>query len=118
MTMKSHGLARRERLIRERDFESVYRERRSVSDERLVLYVRANSLGRSRIGSSVSGRWGNSVLRNRFRRYCREAFRLHKGDLPKGFDFIIIPRKGIDMTLEELTASLLDLARKGCSVSP
>jgi ribonuclease P protein component len=110
--MKSHSLARRERLIRQRDFEATYRGRRSVRDERLVLCFRANSLTHSRLGSSVSGRWGNSVQRNKFRRYCREAFRLHKAGLPKGFDIIIIPRKGIEMTLEELSASLLRLAAK------
>jgi len=110
--MKRHGLARRERLLRERDFEATYRARRSVSDERLVLYVRANGLPYSRIGSSVSGRWGNSVERNYFRRLCREAFRLHKQELPKGCDFIVIPRRGIDQTLAEVADSLIGLANR------
>lgn len=112
--MKPHGLARQERLLRERDFDATYRERRSARDERLVLYVRPNALPYSRIGSSVSGRWGNSVERNRFRRLCREAFRLHKHELPKGYDFIVIPRQTIVLTLEEAASSLISLGARAC----
>ncbi|HUU42818.1 MAG TPA: ribonuclease P protein component, partial [Planctomycetota bacterium] len=74
--MKAHGLAKRERLTRRRDFEAVYAAKRSAADERLVVCVRANDLGLSRIGRSVAGKWGNACRRNRFRRLVVEAFRL------------------------------------------
>jgi ribonuclease P protein component len=112
--MMRRGLSKRQRLTRSRDFQSLYACRRSAADERLILYARPNGLSLSRIGLSVSGRWGNSVERNYFRRICREAFRLHKHELPAGYDFVIIPRRGIDLTLEEVTTSLRKLTAKAC----
>jgi len=109
---RTHGLSRRERLLRRADYEATYRARRSAADDRLVVCVRPNGLPFSRIGLSVSGKWGKSVRRNRFRRLCREAFRLHKAELPVGLDLVVIPRRGIDMTLEEVAKSLVVLARK------
>ena len=112
--VKRHGLSKRERLIRRGDFEATYRERTSASDDRLVVYVRPNGLGFSRLGLSVGARFGNAVRRNRFRRICREAFRLHKRELPRGCDIIIVPRR-IDLSLEEVAGSLVKLTRKLCA---
>ena len=66
------------------------------------------------MGLSVGGRFGNAVRRNRFRRICREAFRLRKHDLPAGHDLIILPRR-IELTLEEAADSLVKLTRKLCA---
>ena len=112
--VKRHALSRRERLLRRGDFEATYRERKSAADEKLIVYVRPNGLGFSRLGLSVSGRFGNAVRRNRFRRICREAFRLHKEELPSGYDIIIVPRR-IDLSLEEVAESLVKLSRKLCA---
>ena len=112
--LKRHGLSKRERLIRRGDFEATYRERKSAADDRLVVYVRPNGLGFSRLGLSVGARFGNAVRRNRFRRICREAFRLHKRELPRGCDIIIVPRR-IDLSLEEVAGSLVKLTRKLCA---
>ncbi len=113
--MKRQGLSRRERLLRRSDFDATYRARKSAADDNLVVYVRPNGLGFSRIGLSVAGKWGNAVRRNKFRRICREAFRLHKHELPAGCDIIILPRRGIDLTLEEVSDSLVKLTRKLCA---
>jgi len=112
--MKRYGLAKRERLTRRADFEATYRERRSAADDALIVYARSSGLAYSRLGLSVAGRFGNSVRRNYFRRLCREAFRLDKHDLPRGFDFIIIPRRRIDLTLSEIRSSLKELLRRLC----
>ena len=112
--MKRFGLSRRERLVRLRDFEATYRERNSAADSRLVLYAHANGLAHSRLGLSVSGRLGGAVARNRFKRVCREAFRLHKHELPPGFDLIVIPRRRLDVSVDEAAASLRELTARLC----
>lgn len=109
---KTQGLSRRERLTRRADFEATYRARRSDADDHLIVYVRPNGLDVSRIGLSVSGKWGNACCRNTFRRRCREAFRLNKRDIPAGFDVIVIPRRGIDLSLDEVQTSLVKLTRR------
>lgn len=115
--MKRFAFARHEHLKREKDFEAVYQARRSARDGVLILHARPNSLGHSRMGMSVSGKFGNSVRRNRFRRLCREAFRLHKHELPVGFDIIIRPAATLDAGLSEIVQSLLTLAKKLCAPS-
>ncbi|HUW55989.1 MAG TPA: ribonuclease P protein component [Planctomycetota bacterium] len=109
---KKMGLIKRERLTRRGDFDATYRARNSAADSHLILYVRPNGLAFSRIGLSVAGKWGNACRRNTFRRRCREAFRLHKHDIPAGFDIIVIPRRGIDLSLDEVSTSLVKLSRK------
>ena len=94
------------------DFRRVYDRKWSVSDDCLVIYACTNQLAHSRIGLSVSRKNGGAVVRNRFRRLYREAFRLMKSDLPVGLDFILIPRSPREPGLEELKKSLANLTRR------
>jgi len=98
-----------EHLRRPDDFRRVYDRKRSVSDERLIVYACENGTAFSRLGMSVSRKAGPAVARNRLRRLYREAFRLLKGELPTGLDLILIPRGTTEPSLEEVKASLLKL---------
>jgi len=60
----------------------------------LILRVRANELGWSRLGLSVGRRVGNAVARNRVKRLLREAWRLNKSRLRTPCDVVAIPRDG------------------------
>ena len=101
-----------EHLKRPADFQAAYDRRRSAADNTLVVYARENGLPHSRVGLSVSRKFGTAVRRNRIRRLMREAFRLTKDDLPKGFDFVLIPRPLDDYSLESIQASLVKLVRQ------
>jgi ribonuclease P protein component len=98
-----------EHLKRESDFRLTFDRKRSVSDERLILYARENNLAHNRLGLSVSRKVGPAVVRNKVRRLYREAFRLTKGELPTGMDLILIPRGQKTPTLVELMESLRKL---------
>lgn len=101
-----------EHLRRPADFQAVYDRRRSAADGTLVVYARENELPFSRVGLSVSRKFGIAVRRNRIRRLLREAFRLSKEQLPPGFDFVLIPRPLDNYELNSIQASLVKLARQ------
>jgi ribonuclease P protein component len=50
------------------------------------------------------------VVRNRWKRLLREAFRLEQHNLPPGVDFVLIPRLAVDPSLGVLRQSLLKLS--------
>jgi ribonuclease P protein component len=100
------------RLRTAAEFARVYQRRCTASDHLLLVFVADNGLGHPRLGLSVSRKVGNAVIRNRWKRLIREAFRLSRPQLPQGLDVIVIPR-GAEPELRTVMASLVRLAERG-----
>ncbi len=103
------------RLRRGVDFRRVYARKQIASDGRMTIYGCENDLGYARLGLSVSTRVGPAVVRNRWKRLLREAFRLNRLELPAGVDFVVIPRAGSQPELHSLSDSLLRLAKRAAA---
>ena len=88
------GFPRAVRLLSAGDFARVFAVRRSAASGPLVLYACPAVSGTqvARLGLSVSSRIGNAVVRNRWKRRLREAFRQVRATLPAGNDFVIVVR--------------------------
>lgn len=100
------------RIKRTTEIRRVFEAGQSARDHRLRLVAVPNGLARARLAVGVSKRHGKAVRRNRIKRLCREAFRLSRDQLPPGWDYILIPRAGWDLTLAALRQSVVALARR------
>jgi ribonuclease P protein component len=107
-----HRFRKAEHLRRPADFRRVYARRCAASDAWLLVQACGNGLEHSRLGLSVSRKYGGAVARNRLRRLYREAYRLSKHGLPKGLDLILIPRSPHEPTLEQVKTSLAALVKQ------
>jgi ribonuclease P protein component len=92
------------------EISRVFDEGRRKADARITLLALASDRAPARCAVTVSKRHGNAVQRNRIKRLCREAFRLTRTQLPAGFDYVILPRVGIEFTVPDLQRSLQTLA--------
>ena len=100
------------RVRRAADFRRAYQLRCRASDPYLVVFVHGNGLEHARLGLSVSRKVGAAVVRNRWKRLLREAFRLSCHRLPEGVDLVVIPRCEAIPTLKVLGESLTQLANR------
>jgi ribonuclease P protein component len=111
------------RLLRRPQFRRVFDRGRSRGDKRLIVYVCPQEESRegdpTRLGLTVGRKFGNSPLRNLFKRRVREAFRLNRSRLPPGMDLVILPAgrgaapeyKAIEESLVRLAGQAAELVR-------
>ena len=109
LMMSDHRLPREVRLRRQIDFNRVHQTNAFAADDTLVIKAAANGLDYVRIGISLSRHVGNSVLRNRWKRLIREAFRVTRSNLPTGLDLVVRPKRGSVADFELIQKSLLQL---------
>jgi ribonuclease P protein component len=115
---RPHRFGKERRLRSPAEFQRVYQARVTAADGLMVVYGLANAElvdgTTTRLGLSVSRKVGNAVVRNRWKRLLREAFRLNLAHLPAGLDLVIVARRPEPPTLEEAAASLVRLAGDVC----
>jgi len=101
---------REARLVRRGEFDAVYRAGKRRSNPHFTVFCRANDLPTSRFGFSIKKTLGGAVLRNRIRRRVREIIRLHRQELPAGWDIVIHPKGNVARSaFATLTSELLRL---------
>ena len=110
-TRRPLGLSRQVRLTDSSEFRRVFDNRLSVADDVLVIYGLKTDRRFARLGLSVSRKVGNAVVRNRWKRRIREAFRHHQQEIP-GWDLVVIPRRGAICDAKQIAKSLQALSRR------
>ena len=109
-----------DKLRKNVQFRTVYRRGKSLSNDKLVLYVFKNRRNRdekgnlyNKVGFSISKKVGKSVVRSRVKRLMRESFRLNYEKIEEGYDFVFIARMSInDKSFFEVEKSMMNLFKK------
>ncbi|NMA96086.1 MAG: ribonuclease P protein component, partial [Clostridiales bacterium] len=98
------------RLKRNTDFRRVYRQGKTLSDKNLVLIYRKTGMIDSRIGFSVSKKFGNAVKRNKVKRQLRSICSKLLFEIRQGYDMIFVVRvESRNADFEELSESVYKL---------
>jgi ribonuclease P protein component len=100
------------RLRKQAEFDRVYKARLFAADDVLIVNGCPSDLAHPRLGLSVSRKVGKAVVRNRWKRLIREAFRLSKTQLPPGLDLVVRPQKGAEPDFHAIARSLPALAQR------
>jgi ribonuclease P protein component len=95
------------RLRKRPEFLRVSRTGKKVHSATFVVISKANEVGETRLGVTVSGKVGNAVVRNRIKRLVREFFRRHCRELPQGLDVLVIAkRNSTDISFSRIRSEL------------
>ena len=95
------------------EFRNCYENGKSYANKFIVIYVWKNSSSSNKIGISCSKKIGNSIVRHRFARLVREAYRLHEDVFNSGLDIVVVARAcARDASFFDIEESLLSLAGK------
>jgi ribonuclease P protein component len=98
------------RLRKRPEFLKLSRTGSKFQSVNFVVIGKANDGAESRLGITVSGKVGNSVVRNRIKRQVREFFRRCRADLPQAADYLVIARNGAATLANNLIACELERA--------
>lgn len=105
-------MEKRYRLRNNREFKKVYNKGKNFWNRNLILYKNENKLEVSRLGITITKKFGNAVVRNRAKRRLKEIYRLYLYRIKDGYDIIIIPKKNvIDLSYEDLKSALEHILR-------
>lgn len=74
----------------------------------IIVEIRQGKASHSKLGITVTRRYGQAHQRNRFKRLVREAFRLSYSSLPPGLDIHVKPRSAAEHAkMQDVQADLI-----------
>lgn len=87
----SYTFRANQRIKRKKEFKQLYEKSFRIYGSSFVYRFTFSCLNNSKLGVSISKRFGNAVYRNRIKRYIREAFRYQ--EFPYPVDLLISQSK-------------------------
>ncbi|MEZ6108776.1 MAG: ribonuclease P protein component [Pirellulaceae bacterium] len=97
------------------DYRRAFEAGGVAADGTLVVIAVPNGLDHSRLGVIASRQVGNSVVRHRWKRVVREAYRRQREKLPNGYDYVVRPKRGAVCQWSLIERGILPLTRRAIS---
>jgi len=91
----TNRLPQRLKLKKRAEFQKIFRQKERLVGRLICIDWRVSDQSETRLGITVSRRFGPAHERNRFKRLVREAFRLTRSELPARLDLNVIPRQQV-----------------------
>ncbi|KNF07296.1 ribonuclease P protein component RnpA [Gottschalkia purinilytica] len=105
-------MEKKQRLKSNREFRRVYDTGKSFANKYLVLFFVKNDLSYNRVGFATTKKLGNSVVRSKFKRRLREAYRLNQNKIGQGYDMIFLSRANAkDIDYKAVESAVLHLVK-------
>ncbi len=102
-----------ESLKKNYEFRRLYNKGKSAAAPYVVVYARKVKGDSNRLGITVSNKIGKAVVRNKVRRRLREIYRLHEGEMLRGYELVFVARgKSVDATYQQLEQAVLKCCRQ------
>jgi len=90
-------LAKINRIKKKKDFETIFKNSKSVKNNLFILKMAKNNLGINRFGFVVSQKISKkATVRNKVRRRLAEVVKTEIKNIKTGIDFILITLPGIE----------------------
>ena len=126
--MNRYAFPKSKRIVRSGTFTLILRRGRCAADGCLVVFAIERDPNtstqntchgsNSRLGVTIPKKTGNAVVRNRWKRWIREAFRTQQDRFPPGFDFVVRPKKDAIGQWNAIRKSLPRLACRAAKARP
>lgn len=86
-------MKREYRIRKNTEFKNIISKHHQIKSNEFIIYTNKNSIGKARVGVSVSSKIGNAVTRNKIKRQIKAMLKdLMK--LDQNIDIVIIVRDG------------------------
>lgn len=106
------------RLRTRQQYQRMFQKAYKYAGQWILAEIRITQGPFSRLGITVTRRYGPSHERNRFKRLVREAFRLSYPSLKLHFDIVVRPRtQAVQAHLYDIQCELLEVIEKAASFS-
>jgi len=83
------------KLSKTSEFKKVFSEGRRIEGKNLIIFILKNDYNFNRPGIIIKKETGKAVIRNKIKRWLKEAFQLKNKKLSPGYDIIMLAKNNI-----------------------
>lgn len=89
-------LSKKFRMKNNSQFDYIFKKGKTLKNSKLLVFYSSCKSKNPKFGIVVSKKIGNSVTRNKVKRYLRENIRLLMDNFSKSYNYIFVARQGIE----------------------